>query len=92
MNTGSWGWEEQVFICIYVSECSASMNKAWRNIPVGCTLIPVLVASDQTHLTNYSGDKKLWPVYISIGNIDSTLRNKPSMYAVEGLLMAAHLI
>ena len=28
MNTGSWWWEEQVFICIYILECSASINKA----------------------------------------------------------------
>ena len=32
-------------------------------------------------MTNYSGDKELWPVYISIGNIDSTIRNKPFMNA-----------
>src|SRR5437868_13301746 len=44
-------------------------------------LVPVLLASDQTHLTNFSGDKKLWPLYMSIGNIDSTVRNKPTMNA-----------
>ncbi|KAF8428986.1 hypothetical protein EV426DRAFT_542969 [Tirmania nivea] len=51
------------------------------NIPVGSTLIPVLLASDQIHLTNFSGDKKLWPLYMSIGNIKSTVRNKPTMNA-----------
>ena len=51
-----------------------------RRIP-SATLVPVLLASDQTHLINFSGDKKLWPVYISIGNIDSTIRNKPTMHA-----------
>jgi len=35
----------------------------------------------QTHLTNFSGDKKLWPVYMSIGNITSSVRNIPSMQA-----------
>ena len=33
--------------------------------------------SDQTHLTNLSGDKKAWPVYISIGNVPSTRCNRP---------------
>ena len=33
------------------------------------TLIPILLASDKTHLPNFSGDKKLYPVYISIGNV-----------------------
>ncbi|KAF8430818.1 hypothetical protein BGX38DRAFT_1079218, partial [Terfezia claveryi] len=48
-------------------------------IPIGSTLVPVLLASDQTHLTNFSGDKKLWPLYKSIGNIKSTIYNKPTM-------------
>jgi len=30
-------------------------------IAVGSTLVPVLLALDQTHLTNFSGNKKLWP-------------------------------
>jgi hypothetical protein len=42
--------------------------------------------SDQTHLTNFSGDKKAWPVYITIGNLTSTRRNKPGSMAV--LLLA----
>jgi len=32
-------------------------------------------------LTNFSGDKKLWPIYVSIGNIKSDIRNKPSAHA-----------
>ncbi|KAF8441111.1 hypothetical protein BGX38DRAFT_1096925 [Terfezia claveryi] len=50
-------------------------------IPVSTTLVPVLLASDQTHLTNFSGDKKLWPLYMSIGNIKSSIRNKLTMNA-----------
>jgi len=42
--------------------------------------------SDQTHLTNFSGDKKAWPVYITIGNLPSTKRNRPGSMAV--LLLA----
>ena len=38
--------------------------------------------SDQTHLTNFSGDKKAWPVYLTIGNILSKTRNSPSKMAV----------
>jgi len=29
----------------------------------------------------FSGDKKLWPIYMTIGNISSTVRNKPSYHA-----------
>jgi len=42
--------------------------------------------SDQTHMTNFSGDKKAWSVYITIGNLPSTRRNRPSSMAV--LLLA----
>jgi len=42
--------------------------------------------SDQTHLTNFSGDKKAWPVYITLGNLPSGRCNSPTFMAV--LLLA----
>ena len=39
--------------------------------------------SDQTHLSNYSRDKKEWPMYISLGNLLSTRRNSPRPMAVH---------
>ena len=50
-------------------------------LPEGATLIPILLASDETQLTNFSGDKKLWPVYMSIGNIRSSVQNIHTMHA-----------
>ncbi|KAF8416597.1 hypothetical protein EV426DRAFT_541182, partial [Tirmania nivea] len=50
-------------------------------LPEGETLVLILLPSDKTHLTNFSGDKKLWPVYMSIGNIGSAIRNTHMMYA-----------
>lgn len=44
--------------------------------------MPVICMSDQTHLTNFSGDKKAWPVYLTIGNIRSRTRNSPSKMAI----------
>jgi len=38
--------------------------------------------SDQTHLTNFSGDKKAWPVYITLGNLQSGRHNSPTSMAV----------
>ena len=35
----------------------------------GSTIVPVLGSSEQTHLTNYSGDIKAWPVFLSPGNV-----------------------
>jgi len=42
--------------------------------------------SDQTHLSNLSGDKKAWPVYLTFGNLPPTRRNRPGSFAV--LLLA----
>ena len=42
--------------------------------------------SDQTHLSKLSGDKKAWPVYITLGNRRSTWRNSRGSMAV--LLLA----
>jgi len=45
-------------------------------------LVPIIGMSDQTHLTNFSGDKKAWPVYLTIGNILSKTRNSPNKMAI----------
>ncbi|KAF8416222.1 hypothetical protein EV426DRAFT_541413 [Tirmania nivea] len=50
-------------------------------LPIGATLVPVLFASDATHLTNFSSNGKVWPLYMSIGNIKSSIRNQPTSHA-----------
>ena len=67
----------------------SSETIAYRNqdtLPTGAMLVPIIGMSDQTHLTNFSGDKKAWPVYITIGNLPSSRRNRPGSLAV--LLLA----
>jgi hypothetical protein len=41
----------------------------------------VILSSDKTHLTNFSGDKQAYPVYITLGNISKNIRRKPSQRA-----------
>jgi hypothetical protein len=43
--------------------------------------VPVILASDKTQLSTFSGDKQAWPVYLTIGNIKKSVRRKPSMGA-----------
>jgi len=38
--------------------------------------------SDATHLTNFSGDKKVWPVYMTIGNLSASARMATAMHSV----------
>jgi len=49
---------------------------------VGDTLIPLIFMSDGTHLPNFAGNKKGWPVYMTIGNLSSKLCQMPSMHSV----------
>ncbi len=44
----------------------------------GETLGLVMLASDETHLTNHYGDKYMHAVYMSCGNIDKNVRSKES--------------
>jgi len=48
-----------------------------KTLPPGATVVPIIGLSDQTQLTNFSGDKKAWPVYVTISNILSPTRNSP---------------
>lgn len=50
-------------------------------LPDGATLSPVILASDRTQLSTFSGDKQAWPVYLTIGNIAKHIRRQPSSRA-----------
>jgi hypothetical protein len=43
--------------------------------------VPVLFGSDKTHLTDFTGDKSAWPLYMSIGNIRKDVRRTASRRA-----------
>jgi len=49
---------------------------------LGDTLVPLIIRSDRTHLSNFAGDKKEWPVYMTIGNLSSKISQMPSMHTV----------
>jgi hypothetical protein len=44
--------------------------------------------SDRTHLSNFPGEKKVWPEYMTIGNLSSKIRQMASTHTVG---MVAHL-
>ncbi|KAJ3717338.1 hypothetical protein C8R42DRAFT_553249, partial [Lentinula raphanica] len=52
-----------------------------RRIPRGGTVAPVILATDKTQLTQFSGSKSAYPVYLTIGNIPKELRRKPGSRA-----------
>jgi hypothetical protein len=49
---------------------------------VGDTLDPLIFMSDGKHFSNFAGDKTQWPVYMTIGNLSSKIRQTPSTHSV----------
>ncbi|KAJ4479710.1 hypothetical protein C8J55DRAFT_455705 [Lentinula edodes] len=47
-------------------------------LPNGATVAPIILASDETQLSTFSGDKKAWPLYLTVGNIEKCVRRKPT--------------
>lgn len=45
------------------------------------TLAAYILSSDKTQLSVFSGDKKAWPVYLTLGNISRCIRRQPSKQA-----------
>ena len=68
-----WGWQT---------------SKSSGFVPNSMTLLSVMLASDKTHLSTYSGDKNMHPIYISLGNIHKDVWNKPSR---KGWMLLAKL-
>ncbi len=57
------------------------MMNGQKDLPEAATVSPIILASDKTQLTAFSGDKQAWPVYLTIGNIDKKIRCRPSASA-----------
>jgi hypothetical protein len=50
-------------------------------LPVGMTIAPIILSSDKTKLTNLTGAKVAYPLYLTIGNIPKKTRRRPSTHA-----------
>ncbi|KAG2113682.1 hypothetical protein DEU56DRAFT_874333 [Suillus clintonianus] len=62
-------------------------------MPKGATIAPVILASDKTLLSQFRGDKSVWPVYLTLGNIKKATQRCPKQHAaiLLGYLPAAKL-
>ncbi|KAM5545161.1 hypothetical protein V8D89_001272 [Ganoderma adspersum] len=93
----SWMYEEEngKIVEEFVNNMPSAkwMWELQKLLPKGATIIPVILASDKTQLSTFSGDKVAWPVYLTIGNISKSIRKCPSHRAVAllGYLPASKL-
>ncbi|KAI0996056.1 hypothetical protein K3495_g12125, partial [Podosphaera aphanis] len=54
----------------------------------GGTLVPIMLASDKTLMTQHSGEKRCWPVYLTVGNLSRAARRRQ---LDPGMLLIAFL-
>ena len=47
----------------------------------GATVAPLIIATDKTQLTQFTGGKSAYPVYLTLGNLPKSIRRKPSQHA-----------
>ncbi|KIK74815.1 hypothetical protein PAXRUDRAFT_37023 [Paxillus rubicundulus Ve08.2h10] len=59
MWTANWWWEMQLSGQKFAGNC----------LPEGAAVVPVILASDKTSLSQFHGDQEVWPVYLTVGNI-----------------------
>ncbi|KAJ7586939.1 hypothetical protein C8J56DRAFT_1004583 [Mycena floridula] len=53
-----------------------------QRLPEGATVVPIILSSNKTQLSRFSGDKQAWPVYLSLSNIPKDIHHKPSEQAM----------
>jgi len=71
-------WTDMLVELCHTCDDFDHFNSYGSRAALGATIVPLFGSSDQTHLTNYSGDKLEWPVYLSLGNVDPVNKSKPS--------------
>ena len=68
--TANWWWKIQVSTRLRLIEVLKKLTLAKEKIPKGGVVVPVILTSDKTQLTQFHGDKSAWPVYLTIRNIE----------------------
>ncbi|KAI0673077.1 hypothetical protein C8Q78DRAFT_970143 [Trametes maxima] len=72
LHTGKWWW---------------SVQKQLESENPGATIIPIIISSDKTQVTLFR-NKTAYPVYLTIGNLPKSIRQKPGRH---GQILLAYL-
>lgn len=57
------------------------LNPLQDQLPVGATIVPIILASDKTPVTRHTGGLEMHPVFMTIGNIQSDVRMQATSHA-----------
>ncbi|KZV91631.1 hypothetical protein EXIGLDRAFT_769682 [Exidia glandulosa HHB12029] len=79
MNTGDWWNAKQVRAAHYTILTDSKFLQG--NLPFGATVVPIIISTDKTELSMFSGEAAAYPIYMTIGNIPSYIRRQPSRRA-----------
>ncbi|KAJ7059962.1 Zn-finger domain-containing protein [Mycena amicta] len=81
---------EHVYSTVEPDEDHRVLDEMWtgdwwwqtqEKLRAGATVTPIILSSDKTQLSQFSGDKSAWPVYLTVGNISKEIRRQPSSHA-----------
>ncbi|KAG2040820.1 hypothetical protein BDR03DRAFT_1007982 [Suillus americanus] len=53
----------------------------WDQLPVGATIVPIILASDKMPVTRQTGSLEMHPTFLTIGNIHSEICMKATLHA-----------
>ena len=64
----------------YIPRWIRQTSGGWRRIDFvsGANIVPLICGSEETQLTDFSSDKRAWPINLTIGNVQSSIQNKLS--------------
>ncbi|KAL5632566.1 hypothetical protein ACGC1H_005497 [Rhizoctonia solani] len=68
MAASDWWWRE--------------LEKLVEQGHLDATIVPLIIATDQTTLSVMCGGQKAYPVYVTFGNLDKDWRRKPSKHGM----------
>ncbi|KAG1862924.1 hypothetical protein C8R48DRAFT_603235 [Suillus tomentosus] len=57
--------------------------KIQDKLPIGATIVPIILASDKTPATRHTDSLEMHPMFLTIGNIHSEIRMKATLHAWE---------
>ena len=64
-----------------VNALDSPSPKLEAKLRAGSIILSIILASDKMHLTNYSGDKLMHAVYMTLGNIHKDVQRKLTSHA-----------